>query len=45
MTEVNLEDLSLTDYEGLGFNIEQEESVEHNPRLCLVGYFLVNFPI
>jgi hypothetical protein len=42
MTEVNLEDLSLSDDEGLSFDIEEEESSEHDPRLCLVGRFLVN---
>jgi len=42
MTEVNLEDLSLSDDEGLSFDIDEEESVEHDPRLCLFGRFLVN---
>jgi hypothetical protein len=45
MTEVNLEDLSLNDEEGLSFDIEEEESSEHGPRFCLVRRFLVNRPI
>jgi hypothetical protein len=45
MTEVNLEDLSLNDEDGLSFDIEEEESSEHDPRFCLVGRFLVNRPI
>jgi hypothetical protein len=45
MTKVNLKDLSLNDDEGLSFDIEEEGSYEHNPYLCLVGRFLVNFPI
>lgn len=42
MTEMNLEDLSLSDDEGLSFNIEEEGSSEHDPLLGLVGRFLVN---
>jgi hypothetical protein len=45
MTEVNFEDLSLSDDEGLSFDIEEEESSEHDTRLCLVGRFLVNRPV
>jgi len=42
---VNLEDLSLSDDEGLSFDFEEEESVEHDRRLCLVSRFLVNRPV
>lgn len=45
MAEVNLEDLSLSDDDGLSFDIEEEESAEHDPHLCLVGRFLVNSPV
>jgi len=45
MIEMNLEDLSLSDDEGLSFDIEEEESPEHDPHLCLVGRFLVNRPV
>jgi len=45
MTELNLEDLSLSDDEGLSFDIDEDESDEHDPRLCLVSCFLVNRPI
>jgi hypothetical protein len=45
MTEINFEDLSLSDDEGLSFDIEEEDSSEHDPRLCLVGRFLVNRPV
>jgi len=45
MTKVNLEDLSLSDDEGLSFDVEKEESTEHDPRLCLVVRFLVNRPV
>ena len=37
MIEMNLEDLSLSDEEGLSFDIEEEESSKHDLRLCLVG--------
>jgi hypothetical protein len=39
---MNLEDLSLSDDEGLSFDIEEEESSEHDPRLCLVKRLLFN---
>jgi len=42
---LSLEDLSLSDDEGLSFDIEEEESSQHERRLCLVGRFLVNRPI
>jgi hypothetical protein len=45
MTEVKLEDLSLSDDEGLSFDTGEEESSEHDPCLCLVGCFLVNRPV
>jgi len=45
MTKMNLEDLSLSDDEGLSFDIEEEENSEHDPHLCFVGRFLVNRPV
>jgi len=42
---LSLEDLSLSDDEGLSFDIKEEESSQHDRRLCLVGRFLVNRPI
>ncbi|XP_024628924.1 uncharacterized protein [Medicago truncatula] len=45
MTWMNLEELSLSDDKRLSFDIEEEESSEHDPHLCLVGRFLVNRPI
>jgi hypothetical protein len=45
MTAVNFEDLSPSDVEGLRFDVEEKESSEHDPHICLVGRFLVNRPV
>lgn len=42
--KINLDDLTLTDDEGLCFELEEESEVGNYPNLCLVSRFPVNQP-
>lgn len=45
MAGINIDDLNLSDDEGLTFDIEEENDSLYDPKLCLVGRFLVNRPV